>query len=712
MNDPLERVLGVFNTPVGAGYLDSAGQYRLSQLSRLRNRFMTTRTPQQRESLFKSAVALKKNLQSQISNEVDRYGRKQAEDWKAANDDVDRMIREADHVKDDPGKRYELIARQLHTSNPGSGEDPFEERRILAFTQRMQDDPALRDKLSQWHFEAAGKLNSYDVGGPKRYEDILKSLPAAGPDYVRDLADRYDTLLNDTTTRNHSITPEERATKVAGQILEGTARVLLGMTPFAPLSSAFDAHSTLSPSARIGIDLTANLLGMAIDPANAASAALDEAKLFAQAVKEIDAAAEVGSVARTAADAATAGRIAPFSMPASHIDAEQSITGRVMGIPAGYASEVDPGSLQPSASTRGMLEDGNGQSFVPIDGRAYPARYDKTFDTWRVFDPDNPWRPAYPVRLNANNEWVVHGDVGLRGGMMDASAASSPAMSPELKTALEVKDWKSATNTALDDPAYRQAYKAAFEKLPADQQRAIRQWTAVDNGSDSGSGSDSSSGSDSESGSDSGNGSAAAAGSKNYELNKALYTHTPYDGIDKDVSDLIGGLDGLPAPPKQQAHLLRVADVPADYATRFKPGDLITNSPAFMSASSGNEYATYALWDQAAIAGTDHPALAFYDIEARSAKPFLDGIATDASAEREWLFRPNTVFKVKEIGVLPASGPDEKPRVGMRLVEVPVTAALEAKNIYTGQTVKVSPGGPAVEEIVAGPSPAKKQKTG
>jgi hypothetical protein len=693
-NDPLERVLSVFNTPVGAGYLDKDGQYRVHVLAGMRRRFMMAASPEQRERIFKSALTQKKELQSQISAAIDVHDTKQAATWKEANDDVDRMIGEADQFKGDPGKRYELIARQLHTSNPGSGEDPFEERRILAFTQRMQDDPALRDKLSRWEIEAGRKLNSFGVGGPPPYAEIANHLPAAGPDYVRDLADRYDALLGDSSTKNRSITPQERAKKLAGQIVEGTARVLLGMTPFAPLTMVLDQHSMLAPGVRLGIDLTAGLIGAAIDPANAVSEAMTEAKVFAQAVKEIDTAAQFGgeaSHAFTYSEPATldhTGNLAPPT--ASDIGMRQRVGGHSIAIPEDLAAAVHPDTLAELPGSNGLLiDDGTPpQTYARIDGRVYPVRYDSADETWRVYDRSNAWRPTYPVRPRSGNNWEVHDDAGLKRQLANAQPTSSAAgMSPELRTALDAENWTSDTNRSLDDNTFRRAYSDAFRKLSPDQKKAVAGWTALDIEEED------------------------ALHGKNFELNRALYTHTAYPGMEKDVKDLLGALDRLPAPAAQGSHLLRVADVGPAYAGQFKVGDLVTNSPAFMSASSTHDYALGAIADDGAVAASKETAIAFYDIHAQTAKPLLDSVASEASNEVEWLFRPNTVFRVDEIGVMPGPTGEFKPRIGMRLTEIPVTATIDAKNIHTGETVQVSPRGPSAGEIVAGPSPAKRPRT-
>ncbi|GAB7522212.1 hypothetical protein PBS_11960 [Paraburkholderia sp. 2C] len=711
LNDPLTRVLGVFNTPVGAGHLDRDGQHRVGQLARMRRRFLAASTPAQRESLYQSALSFKTNLQSQISDAIGAHLGKQAADWKAANDDIDRMLGEAERIRSEPGKRYELIGRQLHTSNPGSGEDPFEERRILAFTQRMQDDPALRAKLAQWDFDAGKRLNSFGMGGQKRYEDIANDLPAAGPDYVRDLADRYDAVLSDSTAKDQSITPQARATRLAGQILEGTARVLLGMTPFAPLTAVLDEHSSLPPGARLGIDVAAGVLGMAIEPANAVSGAISDAKTFAQAIRELDTVAELGHGAE-AAGMAPAARPLASALPIGDPGLRETIPGRSLTVPTQYASNVPADSLQASADVRAMRVDENGHTFVPIGGQAYPARYDANTGTARVYDANNPWKPSYPVRLNSKQEWVIGDDAPLRlrggGGGVDginigAGPSAAPPMSRELKTALEADDWQSPADAYLADPAYRQTYQSAFDKLGADQQRALKRWTALDETSASDSDS---------SGNFSDSGSRHSMSGLNYDLNEDLRAGNPPAAQIKARDDLASALAGLPSPTAQEVRLLRVADVPAGYASRFKPGDLVTDK-GFLAASSSNQYLLDSIADGGAVGGSSKPAMAIYDIKASSAKPFIPDINTDASNENEWLMRPGTVFRVDEIATLVPADSELKPRIGLRLTEVPVTAPVSAKDIYSGRPLRVSPGGHVADEAEAeaGPAPPKRPKT-
>jgi hypothetical protein len=167
-SDPVQQALGVFNQPVGAGYLSQADDQRnLNELTRLRDQFVAASTPASRQLYFTQAADLKNDLQHRIATAIDQHMKQEAGKWADANAEVDRIIHETEGVTGDPGKRYELIGRQLFSTHPGSGRDDFADRRLLAFTQRMQDDPALHDKLADWSVEAGRKLNGYGVDGQK-----------------------------------------------------------------------------------------------------------------------------------------------------------------------------------------------------------------------------------------------------------------------------------------------------------------------------------------------------------------------------------------------------------------------------------------------------------------------------------------------------------------------------------------------------------------
>jgi hypothetical protein len=252
------------------------------------------------------------------------------------------------------------------------------------------------------------------------------------------------------------------------------------------------------------------------------------------------------------------------------------------------------------------------------------------------------------------------------------SRITPPDASLQLRSALEINNWMSDADAVLEDPAYIQRYRETFNNLPADQQRAIRNWTHVDADSDGYSSDDSE----------------ISYQGLNYELNQALFTHKHYPGMEQEARNLSSGLSGLPSPNVQPMRLLRVADVDAGYLQKFKVGDLVTNSPAFMSASSDNLYAKATIHEQTAVAGgADQQGIAIYDIQSNSARPFINKITTLNSGEAEWLFKPNSVFRIEEIAE--GTVPGEKPRYGIRLVEVPVHDNVIARNIYTGEQLMV-----------------------
>ncbi|ANB71916.1 hypothetical protein AYM40_05660 [Paraburkholderia phytofirmans OLGA172] len=450
-NDPVQRALGVFNSPVGAGYLTQAGDQRnLNGLTQLRDQFVAASTPASRQRYFSQAADLKNDLQHRIATAIDQHTKQEDGKWAEANAEVDRLLHEAEGVTGDPGKRHELIGRQLFSTNPGSGRDDLADRRLLAFTQRMQDDPALHDRLVDWSVEAGRKLNGYGVDAPKGYLDILNNLPPAGPDYVRDLADQYNAVLKDASHKDDSITPRARGEKLADQILEGTARFLLGMTPLAPITAAFDAHSSLSENARLGIDLSSGLLGLV---AGEGAAAFSE-RLAAEGVGVAEAASRehlpgphtpldekvpipgASSVQPHNAGATgiqgegPQGTAAPqgFVADPAVAEASQRINGTRSSLPDDYAVQPAPAALKPAPGQQGVLADNDGHYYITSGGKTYPARFDKDNGTWRVWQADNAYRPQYPVRLDAQGNWQMHDDVGLKGGNPGGSTSNHDNM--------------------------------------------------------------------------------------------------------------------------------------------------------------------------------------------------------------------------------------------------------------------------------------------
>ncbi|MFL9903888.1 hypothetical protein PQR71_38165 [Paraburkholderia fungorum] len=730
-NDPVERALGVFNRPVGAGYLTELGdRQQLSALGRLRAGFVTAATPAARERYFALAAELKHNLQDKVGTAIDQHTTQETGKWAAANGEVNRIVHEAEAIKDDPGKRFELIGRQLYSANPGSGRDELADRRLLAFTQRMRDDPSLHGKLVNWSVEAGRKLNASGVDGPKSYLDILNNLPPAGPDYVRDLADQYNAVLHDTSYKDYSVTPRVRGEKLAGQVFEGATRFLLGLTPFAPVTAALDPHSSLSPDTRLGIDLASGLLGLVAGGGEAAFGerlAAKEAGAIINAASEehlperpittgdkgapLPAAPGIQSgqagvqSTRPAAHAAAQG----LSVDAAVLEASQRISGTKASLPDSYAVQPAADSLKAATGWKNVLIDNNGQHYISSGGKTYPARFDMDNNTWRVYQPDNAYRPQYPVRLNAQGDWEVHNNVGLKGGMNPDSPSSSgssespgfPASSEssgsseaaeglpfeqayQVTTAtgtppsanmmqtLDPATWHSEANNWLKNLNFTTVYRGAFDHLPSDQQHALRDWTYLDNASDTYS-------------------TNSTYDDINFQLNQQMRDRSHESDTARRAQALQTALGSLPRPPGD-SRLLRVAEVPANYASQLKVGDYVTNSPAFMSAASDSGYAQATLADTH-FEATHGDALALYDIQSKSATPFINRVTTLVPTETEWIFRPNTVFRVEEIATATSQDEAHASRIGIRLTEVPISEATFAKNIHTGEQELVYPPG-------------------
>lgn len=442
-NDPVDRALSIFNPPMGVASLDKEDRDNVDYLDKLRDDFLDAASADEREEIFAEASELKDGLQRSVSAEVDRRRVTANAQWKEANGEVDRILNEA-WAQSDPAKRYELIGRQLYEGEPG--QDTLKDKVILAFTQRMRDSAELRDSLDTWHAQVSGPLNAHSVGAAKRYTDIIRNLPPAGADYVRDLSDQYNAVLKDTSDKDYSITPAARSEKLAGQVLEGIARVLLGVTPLAPLADLLP--STLPAGIRMGLDYGSALLATI---AGEAPAILRDVSLAGQAVaaaaRDAEAANMISKDSTAAGEnlAQSAGQIVDRAKAGPSLEPDAQAAGKaiddVTAVQAGppvdptsqlvhqrtgssaygsleaYAdSDVDLADLH-SGARPGILEDARGDRYVAIDGKAYHVRFDDHGDTWRVFMKGAALKPQYPVRLNEiTHRWEINPDVGLAGG--------------------------------------------------------------------------------------------------------------------------------------------------------------------------------------------------------------------------------------------------------------------------------------------------------
>ncbi|HKT96945.1 MAG TPA: hypothetical protein VJS30_10470 [Paraburkholderia sp.] len=464
INDPLDETMAVFNHPVGAGYLEKTSQLQLKQLDTFRADFLNAGDAAARETVFKQATELKTNLQQAASNGASKSLNDDKAAWNDAFKYVDKLAADAQAMQD-PSRSFKSIGDGLFSFNTGMGEDKVADRRVLAFTQRMMDDPSLRDRLDSYQVNAAKSLNEQGLGGAIPYSEIIKNLPAPGPDYVRDLGDMYTGAIKGQTEGERQASFNR--IKPYLQAAEGTARFLLGLTPFAPLSTVLDGASTLSPSQRLGIDIGSGIAGAIVNPlaggitaggktftsflrdfrAEAATAedsaqdlklglnngqlaltpeekdaqaaaAVGEPRLSSSAhllTPELQAPAEGGEPAQLAYKPADIGP----SLDPRMLEARARIEGNPMAIPSRYATELDPQRqpLSPDQNAQGVLNDANNNHYIRNGDQYFKVKYDSDNETWRAVNPERSSAFSYPVRYDPQSgAWTVHGDVGGPGG--------------------------------------------------------------------------------------------------------------------------------------------------------------------------------------------------------------------------------------------------------------------------------------------------------
>lgn len=219
-------------------------------------------------------------------------------------------------------------------------------------------------------------------------------------------------------------------------------------------------------------------------------------------------------------------------------------------------------------------------------------------------------------------------------------------------------------------------YERAIARLPPEQLKALRTWTMINGDNDCYS---------------DGTLNLSAQGQKpiNYDLNISLiYGLRLYEDEQFVYNHLIAALknDSIPT---QTGSFLRMAEYlhndTIPWQTMIKPGDIVTNNPAFMSVSSSDSYARDALsWP----GSTRKKAIVIYKIEnASKPKPLLADSVSTLRHEEEYLYLPESYFRVKGISIAKIAS---KPmRIGVILSEIdrPENNVV-TKNIFSGKIVK------------------------
>lgn len=597
-------------------------------------------------------------------------------------------------------------------------------RDLLTFQQGMSElGSDIHKRITKLEQQALSTMAhpgpDLNAASPARtLSELAAHPPGYDKNYLQNLASGYHGVLKDFDLQTRTML-REHIPGLADKVLYGIGRFFADLSPIPGLDwfaiqlldAEFPDHGGLTDKQVKYTDIGAMLFGLLIGRREPEGEGILKPAIPGGSGHPAGDPTQIRDPSMSMPQKELTG-IAPQVQPASGgVTASNGFTPG--GMPTTYELGTLPQWYGPSNAPGVYVDPANGQKFILADGRGFPVQYDKSNGTYRIYDRTNATRPSYPVRIDPKTgKWEIHQNVGLRGGMDsgDSSPSGSPSPSsssasedppfadafrvstpsgrhpsPAMLETLDPNAWHSAAGRRIDSPAFVQQYRDAFNALPSEQRRAIRDWTHLDVGG-SGSDSDSGSGSDGD-----GYSTDTRYQGINFELNEQLYTRVHEAETGENARLLTEGLTNLPR-PEGQSRLLRFTDVAPDYATRFRPGDYVTNSPAFMSASAKNEYANANLRDQLAAHGPDHPA-ALYDIQARSATPFITGITTLADEESEWLFRPNAIFRVEEIATATPNDADGTPRIGMRLVEVPFTQPVYAKNIHTGDQELVYPAG-------------------
>lgn len=242
--------------------------------------------------------------------------------------------------------------------------------------------------------------------------------------------------------------------------------------------------------------------------------------------------------------------------------------------------------------------------------------------------------------------------------------------------------WSSSAANYFDRGGqYYDAYRHAFDALDPTERFALRQWTHVDGTEHSYV--------------DYVDGQAKEDTNQyteqNYDLNAYLRGGAFDPQLEQSSDVLHNALAKLPELP-EPTHMLRVSDVDAHYAEKFKPGEYVTNGRLFMSGSAKNDYAVKSV-EQGYAAEGRTGGMAIYDIEAKTARPMLAGITTLAPHEAELVALPNSVYRVEAAFgyTMDTESSQALPMTAMQLKEVTVTEPTRARNIHTGEPVTIGP---------------------
>lgn len=443
MSDPLLHIESLFNAPYGYGYLDRQGQRDADRLGDYRERFHNAASADEREQIVSLAAAVRAELQNSIAVKIDQRRAELRRQTSAARADVEAALNSAASLT---GERVTPAERLT-----GFGAKAFADaRHARAFTDAYTRTPEKFAALRGWEDQLAradadaGRAEQHRLGNRillpafTKFTDVAGQPPLPNSAYDEALLGRYQYAqrrmvaaqarlnvqgdpggpLRQQTLERYA--PPEPS--VLQEINEGACRFTLGVLTGSPqLADAAGPRSDMSAATRNLIDRTAGAINAALGFIDGegpfAAAGKMTAEAFSSASKLLD-----KLRLRAPGTAAAAPKLGQLPLEAASSGLDPALAGAMRHIsgarplPRGYEL-IEPAIDTGASGFKGIGQNAGGQKFVSIDGANYAVKWDKGNNTWRVYDRNNPWRPAIAVRQNTVGNWETHSEVGLKGGM-------------------------------------------------------------------------------------------------------------------------------------------------------------------------------------------------------------------------------------------------------------------------------------------------------
>ncbi|WP_213297020.1 hypothetical protein [Paraburkholderia sacchari] len=473
MASPQQRVPLEFRAPFGTQYLGSAGQHQTDTLKHLGIEFNQAKTPQEREQIFKTAAAIRHQMQLQIGADI-TYGDEQTnKQWTEAD-------KELDDAQADAKNRQIFTLGNLDNTAPfdrleAFGQKAFtSQRNVREFQYQMQNHPERFKDVSDWTSDAAAKTEWARTQILSDPFHRTPNLPPPLPDYRsvptddlhmgnygQELRDRYqlgNRMVEEDKKMYHAAsqhgpikyeyvdahTPPKPLWQQQTEDVLG--RFFVGLVPGVNLITPLIVPAnSLSPDAKDGIDFMSGvldgMLGEAKVPGLRGSHA-GEGETGGASAADADGARSGGTVGEGPGRGTGRGETGD-SEAGGHGETNDGTGGRPGGagsavggtqpvppnaenpissipeVPSRYVTKA-PETLTPDpgndAKFRGIYRDSQGNAYIQQNGQTFAVKYQPDAGTWAVQSPEDGSKPTYPVRLDRNGNWERNPDIGGKGG--------------------------------------------------------------------------------------------------------------------------------------------------------------------------------------------------------------------------------------------------------------------------------------------------------